>query len=103
MMKLPFLFAIVALVSGQSGFDFTFSRPNPNDRNFLELRCEDRNGPVSGPMFFRGDEMVTVQPSGTDTYFFAITQLLEGEYTCGTRDDSGMSTSLSKTIVGRHS
>ncbi len=91
--------AIFSVASGQ--FCFTATRPTANDDNLLIFRCDDANGPVTDPMFFRNTQQImTLEPTINDGFLYNINRMLEGDFACGMEDGTGMRISLSTTLVG---
>ncbi len=97
---LPYLFSVLALASGQE-FSFIASRFTPN-ANLLVFVCEDSNGAVASPMFFRNGVQITVQSTQDHHFFYLISPTLEGEFSCGMETKFGMMLSNPQTLVGEY-
>ena len=95
LMVLLVLCVAVSAVMGQlQTFTFSASRPDTDidfSMNLLTLRCEDENGAINDPVFFRDGRAINVQalPGGME-FLYTISRSLEGHYGCGT-EASGVS------------
>lgn len=89
-----------------SQFEFSFKR-NPISWNNIEVFCENTTAGVNdgNTMFFLNRHPVDLPNAVQITnggFLFVITKKLEGEYSCGTETEHGVSLSNSKKIVGMY-
>ncbi len=76
---------------------FTATRENSFLNNLLVFQCEDGNGPVSNPTFFRDGTLICVTPSTDNTFLYIISRTLEGNFSCGS---GSRPSSNVQTLVG---
>ena len=94
------LCAFATIASGQTEFDFTAERLINLDANLFNFSCDDVNGPVSRPMFFRNNVQITFPSPPTRSHaLYRITRTEEGSFACGTQGEFGMTTSIPPQIL----
>ncbi len=89
------LLGLCAICASGQQLEFSAVREISFLNNLLRFRCEDGNGPVSNPMFFRdGTLLDNVFPS---IGLYTISRALEGDFSCGS---GSRPSSNVQTLVG---